>query len=170
MTRKMLVVTLAATKAVLAAATRRASGVPAVEDLVGDGLIARVGGSEESLLVPAAELEVKEVDHSDEVFRTPRAHVVDDSGTIVVSPNVVSAIVAAGLAVTVTLAPPAPAGDKNVVLVIDAGANADPLKFVGKTVLNSPTAVIPVSGVPPGAHLVLASVDGYNARLEVESF
>ena len=170
MTKKMLVVTLAKTSAVLAAASRRASGVPAVAELVGDGLLARVTASEESLVVPAAELEVKEVDHSDEVFRTPRAHVVDSSGTIVVSANVVNAISAAGLNVTVTLAPPAAAADKSVVLIIDAGPNAVPLKFVGKTVLNSASAVIPVSGVPPGAHLVLASVEGYNSRLEVENF
>lgn len=170
MTRKMLVVTLAKTSAVLAAASRRASGVPAVAELVGEGLLARVTGSEESLAVPAGELEVKEVDHSDEVFRTPRAHVVDSSGTIVVSTNLVSGIAAGGLNVTVTMSPPPAAADKSVVLIIDAGPNAAPLKFVGKTVLNTATAAIPVSGVPPGAHLVLASVDGYNARLEVESF
>ena len=172
MTKKMLVVTLAKTKAVLAAASRGASGVPSVEELVGEGLVARMADEEEVLQVPAEILEVKEVDRSDDVFRNPRAYVVDSSGTLVVSANVVDKIekLAAGVEVTITLKPPAPAADKDVVLLVDAGATSEPLRFVGKTVLDQAPVKIVVSGVPPGDHLALASADGYNALLKVLTF
>jgi hypothetical protein len=167
---KMLVVTLARTRAVLGAASRRATGVPPVEEVVGPGFLARVKASEESLLLLAEDLEVKEVDHTDEVFRDPLAHVVDSSGALVLSQNRVDSIAKTSVEVTLVLKPPAVAADKDVVVVIDAGANRDPLTFVGKTVFDSDTAKVPISGVPPGDHLVLASVDGYNSFLKVENF
>jgi hypothetical protein len=169
-TKKMLVVTVARTQAVLAAASRQASGVLPAADLVGPGFLARTKDSEETLLVPAADLEVKEVDYRDDVFRTPLAHVVDDQGAIALSPNVVNQVSFASSKVTVQLLPAAAAADKDVVVIVDAGSNRDPLKFVGKTVANAGSVDVPVSGVPPGNHLVLASVAGYNSRVEVLTF
>jgi hypothetical protein len=167
----MLVVTVAKTHAVLAAASRGASGAPPVAELVGEALIARMADSEQLLRVPAETLEVKEVDRSDDVFRDPHAYVVDTSGTLVVSANVVDKIQkSSAVDVTITLKPAPLAPDKDVVLLIDAGASSDPLRFVAKTVLNQAAVKITVSGVPAGAHLALASADGYNALLEELTF
>ena len=168
--KKMMVVTLAKTGAVLGAATRRTAGVPAVADLVGAGLLARLADEEAGVAVPVEELAVKEVDHSDDVFRDPRAHVVDASGTIVAPSLKVSMIGNTNLDVTVTVTPPTPAADKTVLVVVDKGANQESLKFVGKTVLNVAATVVPVSGIPPGDHVVLASVDGYTTLLDVCMF
>jgi hypothetical protein len=166
----MLVMTLARTRAVLGGASRQATGVPTVEEMVGPGFLARTQDEEVSLLVPAADLEVKEVDYSDEAFRNPLAHVVDGSGTLVAASNRVSAVAATSVKVTVTLAPAPTAADKDVVVIIDAGPGRDALKFVGKTVATVATVEVPISGVPPGERMVLASADGYNSRLEVFTF
>ena len=172
----MLVVTLAKTRAVLAAVSRGASGLPAVEELVGEGLVARMAGKEEVLRVPADSLEVQEVDRTDDVFRGPHAYVVDAGGTLAASSNVLlditlnAASSTSGREVTVTLSPPATAPGKDVVLLIDAGASSEPLRFVGKTVANGALVKIAVSGVPAGGHLALASADGYNAMLKVLTF
>jgi hypothetical protein len=173
MTRKMLVVTFAKTKAVLAAASRRASGVPAAEELVGGGLVARTADEELSLLVPAAELEVKEVDYKDDVFRDPRQYQIDDAGEPTVPTFRIDTVSVAAGAVTVTVqadaVPTVPAG-KAVVVVIDAGPNSPPLKFSGATTLNTKPTVVPVNGVPLGNRLVLATVDGYTSLLSVGTF
>lgn len=167
---KMLVMTLAKTRAVLGGTSRTAAGVPTVEELVGPGFLARKQDKEVSLLVPAADLEVKEVDYSDEAFRNPLAHVVDNSGTLVAASNLVSAIAATAVKITVTLAPAPTASDKDVVVIVDAGPSRDALKFVGKTVATVGTVGVTISGVPPGERMVLASADGYNSRLEVFTF
>jgi hypothetical protein len=167
--KKMLVVTLAKTKAVLAAATHTAGSLPAVGDLVGDGLLARMNDSEAVVTVPPEELAVTEVDYSDDVFHDPRAHSLDASGTVVVPQNRISSINATSAKVTVTVQA-LPAADKAVLVVIDAGANHDPLKFVGKTALSVAGTDVAISGVPPGSHLVLASVDGYTSILALGSF
>lgn len=171
-TKKMLVVTLAKTKAVLGAATRASKGQPTVGELVGAGLVTRLQDS--SVMVPAEELEVKEVDYGDDVFRDPRAHIVDASGTVVGPLASVTAIVATNILVTVTVSTPltlptVPA-DKTVLVVIDGGSNHDALKFFGKTALGVADTAVPISGVPPGTHLVLASVDGYGSLLSSGSF
>jgi hypothetical protein len=170
--RKMLVLTLAKTRAVLGAATRQASGLPAAEDLVGSGFVARTKDDEGTLLVEAADLEVKEVDYSGDVFRTPLAYVVDEQGALTSAPNVINQVtLATGKAkVTVQLLPAPTAADKDVVLIVDAGSSAKPLKFVAKTVANVGSVDLPVSGVPPGQHVALASAAGYNARLAVLAF
>jgi hypothetical protein len=166
---KMLVVLLTKTNAVLGVATRRAAGAPPVADLVGAALLARMTDQEVSVAVPADELSIKEVDYSNDVVRQPRAHVVDASGTVVTPPVSVTGIGNSNLEVTVTISANPPA-DKTVLVVIDGGPNHPPLKFVGKTALNVATTHVPISGVPPGAHVVLASVDGYSSRLEVKNF
>ena len=171
--QKMLVVTLAKTNGVLAAATRKAGGVPAVADLVGSGLLARTPPeSDASVIIPAEELAVKEVDFNGDLFLNPRAYAVDASGTLVVSPNYVDLDTTATTNnnVRVDLAPPAAAADKTVLVVIDAGPTLDPLKFFGKTVLNGATVDVQISGVPPGKHLVLVSVDGYNSKVKEGTF
>jgi hypothetical protein len=166
--KKMLVVSLKKTKAVLGVATRSTAGAPAIDELVGEGLVVRQHDGEASLVVPADDLEVKEVDYSDDVFLDPGANVVDASGSVVVPPRVTS-VAATNVSVTVTV-PPGVAAGKAVLVVIDGGPNQPPLKFSAATALNATATVVPVSGVPPGAHLVLGSVDGYASLLFVGSF
>lgn len=167
---KMLVMTLAKTRAVLGGASRTASGVPTVAELVGPGFVARKQDEDVSLLVPAGELEVKEVDYSAEAFRNPLAHVVDNNGTLVAASNLVSAVTPTPIKITVTLAPAPTAADKDVLVFIDAGPGREALKFVGKTVAAVATVSVTISGVPSGDRLILASADGYNSRLEVFTF
>jgi hypothetical protein len=168
--KKMLVLVMTKTKAVLGAATRSAGGAPVIEDFVGPGLMVRMKDDEPSLTVPAEELEVKEVDYSDGVFRDPMAHALDESGTISVPSNSVASIAGTNVDVTLTLASPAIAADKNVLVVIDAGPNLDPLKFTGKTVAGSTTVKLPVVGVPPDVHPVFASVEGCASLVGVGNF
>ena len=167
--RKMLVVLITKTNAVIGAATRRTAGAPPVGDLVGPALVARMRDVEASVAVPADELSVKEVDYSDDVLRQPGAHIVDASGTVTAPSLKVSTIANTNTDVTVTVST-APAADKTVLVVIDGGANQEPLKFVGKTVVNVTATVVPVSGVPPGTRVVLASVDGYATLLDDRVF
>ena len=167
--KKMLVVLLTKTNAVLGVATRRTPGAPPVGDLVGAALLARMPDQNTGVAVPADELSVKEVDYSDDVIRQPLVHIVDTSGTVNATASKVSGIGAPGLTIKVTVAP-APPADKNVLLVIDGGANHDPLKFVAKTTLNIADTEVPISGVPPGGHTVLASVDGYATKLDFKTF
>jgi hypothetical protein len=171
--KKMLVVVLSRTGAVLGAATRSTPGVPAVGDLVGDGLVARRRNSEASVVIPPEDLEVKEVDYSDDVLHDPRAHVVDASGSVAAPAYRIASITSTNTGVTVTVdtgSPAVVAPDKTVLVVIDGGPNQGPLKFSGKTALNVAATLVPVSGVPPGIHMVLASVDGYASRLRAHTF
>jgi hypothetical protein len=168
--RKMLVVALAKTNAVLAAATRTAGGIPAIDELVGRGLVVRMKNGEAIVTIPAEELEVKEVDYSDDVFHDPAAHTIDDSGLIVAPSLRVQSANPTNGAIAVTVdAGPIPA-DKIVLVVIDAGPNKDALKFSGITTLNQLTTQVAVSGVPVGKHIVLASVDGYTSLVELHDF
>jgi len=168
---KMLVVTLAATGGVLGAATRRSTGAPPAADLVGAGLLVRLKDSEASVTVLVSELAVKEVESNDEVFRNPLAHVVNDSDALIAVPTRIASITADSVEVMVTLpGTPAVPPDKAVVVVIDAGPNDDPLKFVGKTAAGVNDTKLPISGVPPGAHLVLASVAGYGSAIDIGTF
>jgi hypothetical protein len=167
---KMLVVGLAKTKAVLAGATRTAGDIPAIGDLVGPGLLVRTKDDEATLMVPVEELEVKEVDFAEEVFHDPAAHTVDDRGMIAAaSLGVVSANLANGSINVVVAAGPVPA-DKNVLVVIDAGPNQEALRFSGITTLNQVSTSVPISGVPFGRHIVLASVNGYRSLVEPKDF
>jgi hypothetical protein len=165
--KKMLVVHLARTNAVLGVATRRTAGVPPVGDLVGAALLARTT-QESGVAVAADELAVKEVDYSDDVVRQPMAHVVDASGAVVTAAQKVQSMTNSNLEVALTVSA-APAADKPVLIVIDGGANHDSLKFVGKTAAAA-TFSVAVSGVPPGAHVVLASVDGYAPLVDTRTF
>src|SRR6185295_18221895 len=127
--KKMLVVLMSRTNAVLGVATRRTAGAPPIADLVGPALLARPVDQESGVAVPADELTVKEVDYSDDVVRQPLAHVVDSSGTVIAPTAKVTAVADPGLTIKVTVSPGPPA-DKTVLLVIDGGTNHDPLKFV----------------------------------------
>ena len=167
--KKMLVVLLTKTNAVLGVATRRSAGAPPAGDLVGAALLARIPDVEAGVAVPVDELTVKEVAYSDDVVRQPLAHVVDTTGTVIATSSKVSAIGAPGVKITVTVAP-APPADRAVLVVVDGGASHDPLKFVAKTALNTAATDVAISGVPPGSHMVLASVDGYTPKLELKSF
>jgi hypothetical protein len=159
-TRKMLVVLLTKTNAVLGVATRRTAGVPPVAELVGGALLARTT-QESGVPVPADELTVKEVDYSDDVVRQPLAHIIDASGTVVAAVPKITAIANTTLAITLTVSA-APPADKTVVVVVDGGSSHDPLTFVGKTPVSATTTIsVPASGVPPGDHVVIASLDGY---------
>jgi hypothetical protein len=96
------------------------------------------------------------------------AHIVDASGSVVVAPQRVSSMAATNVTVTLTLSVAA-AADKAVLIVIDGGANQAPLKFAAKTVAST-SIPVSVSGVPPGSHVMLASVDGYAPNIDVGTF
>jgi hypothetical protein len=163
----MLVVYMSSTKAVLGAASRRAMGEPAVEDIVGAALPLRASDMESGVAVAAADLAVKEVDYSDDVFRQPLNHGLDTSDAVVlVSPTLTATSSSSKVTVTMSVAP---AADKSVVIVIDAGSNRDPLKFTAKTTTLA-TLDVPVTGVPPGSHDALISVDGYVSLIQNGSF
>jgi hypothetical protein len=165
--RKMLVIYLAATHAVLGVATRKRAGAPPLADLVGDALIARsalVG----DIAVPADVLAVKEVDYSEEVIRQPLLHGLDQNGVAVPAPSSVTALTATSAVLTLTLGSAASA-DKAVLVVIDGGVGQGALRFGAKT-LASTTVSVPISGVSPGAHVVLASVDGFAPLLASATF
>lgn len=166
-TNKMLAVFLSKTNAVLGVATRHAAGTPAVADLVGAGLVTRTT-QETGVVVVADELGVKEVDYSDDVVRQPLAHVVDTGGGVVATTSKVTAITSSNLDVVLTLSPAA-AADKAVLIVIDGGANHEPLRFAGKTVAGT-SVTVPIAGVPPGSHAVLGSVDGYASFVNEHTF
>jgi len=168
-TRKMLVVLLTRTNAVLGVATRRTVGAPAADDLVGSALLVRITNEESSVAVPVDELTVKEVDYSDDVFRQPLAHVVDPTGTVIATSSAVSNIGTPGLTIKVKVSPVPPA-DRTVLVVVDGGGSHEPLKFIAKTIVNQAETEVAISGVPPGDHMVLASVDGYTPKLEVKHF
>jgi hypothetical protein len=166
--RKMLIVTLTKTNGVLAVATRvGGAGLPAPADLVGDGLLARVQDDEGVVMIPTEELAVQEVDYNEEVIRTPLTHTVDPSGMVTVPAQGMKSVSPGASKVTVKVnpapAPPTVPAGKAVVVVIDAGATLGPLKFFGSTAADTTDTDIPISGVPQGSHLVLASVDGYGA-------
>jgi hypothetical protein len=155
----MLVIRLAKTKAVLAAATHTAAAVPAAADLVGTGLLARTTGLDISMTVPAEALEVKEADYTEDVFRRPLTFALDDSGNVLQVANVITGVGAGVGTVTVTLAATV-TPDKAMLVVVDAGPNYPPQIASGKTPSGGGPVALPVS-VPPGQHLVLASVDGF---------
>ena len=158
--KKMLVITLAKTHAVLAAVTRGASGAPNVEDLVGEGLLVRMTDREEAVSIPAADLEVKEVEYVDEIFQNPFARAIDASGTIVV-PNHGMATPAVALPkITVSMNSPNVSSDKSVLVVIDAGPGRDVLKPFGTILAGAVSTILTTNDVPSGTHLLLASVDG----------
>lgn len=167
--KKMLVVSLAKTNAVVGVATRRTAGAPPIEDLVGSALLTRIAGLESGVPVPVEELSVKETDYSEDVVRQPLAHVMDASGIPIVPSGTVSAIGTPGVTIQVTVSS-APPADKAVLVVIEAGPNREPLRFVAKTTLNAANTDVPIAGVPPGDHVVLASVDGFGTRLESKLF
>lgn len=168
--KKMLVVMVAKTKAVLGVATRTAGGLPAAQELVGPGLLTRSKDSEVTLAVPVEELEVKEFEYSDGVFRDPASHTVDDTGTIVAPSLRVKSIDSTNAQVTVKLDAGPVAADKAILIVIDAGPNYPPFKFEGKTALNILDTIVPITGVPPDTHPVFASVDGYTSLVVVGNF
>jgi hypothetical protein len=167
--KKMIVVLLTKTNAVLGVATRRAPGPPAVADLVGPGLLLRMTDEDATIAVPPDELSTKEVDYLEDVVRQPLGHVIDSSGTVVTPPINVSGISSTNLAVTVTVSA-APAADKTVLVVIDGGPNQPPLKFVAKTAQSVAATVVPISSVPPGERMILASVDGHAPRLQLHTY
>jgi len=165
--KKMLVVYLTGTKAVLGVASRRAAGAPAVDELVGAALPLRASGMDAGVAVAAADLAVKEVDFAGDVFRQPLNHGLDDNDGVVLATSTLSASYASSK-VTITLTP-ATVADKAALVVIDVGANREPLKFSAKTT-TSGTLVVPVTGVPSGSHDVLISVDGYPSLLAAGGF
>lgn len=166
--KKMLVVTLAKTKGVLAGVTQSGAAVPPVADLVGPGLLIRKRDSELGVVVPVEELEVSEVDFNDEVFRQPLVHIGGDTATV---PGQLILTVAVGSGkVTVTVQSASPVPDARAVLVvIDAGPNQDPVRLTGRTAAGVATIDFSISGIT-GTHLVLASVEGYASKAEVGSF
>ncbi len=166
--KKMLVVYVTSTKAVLGVATRRAAGAPPVGDLVGTSLPVRVKTMESGVAVAAGDLSVKEVDYGDDVVRQPLKHGLDASDAVVLVSPTISGVSYASNEVTVTLSAVPPA-DKSVMIVVDAGANREPLRFSAKTTASASVAV-PVSGVPPGSHDVFASVEGHVSFVDTASF
>jgi hypothetical protein len=162
----MLVVTIARTKAILAAATRTASGPPAVDELVGDGLYVRSEGTDNGVLVPVSELEVKELDISDLVFRSPLTYVVDASNVALAPSLQVHDISFTSPKITVTVDGTAVPADKSVLVLIDRGPNQQPLTLTSKTTLNAQDTQISVSGVSGGNHVVLATVEGYGTLVK----
>jgi hypothetical protein len=173
--KKMLVVTLAKTGAVLAAVTRSAPGAALARELLPDGLLLRqrdVLDAEGGLLLPPEDLDVKEVDFSAAVFRNPRGHVLDASGAVTAPQHIVKTMTPSATKVTVTVGSGSvqmPA-DKPVVVVIDGGPNGPALRFFGKTAFNVAATEVPVSGVPTGTRAIIASVDGFGALLDEHSF
>lgn len=165
--KKMLVVYLASTNAVLGVATRRAAGAPPVGDLVGNALPVRTPGKESGVAVAAENLAVKEVDYSDDVVRQPLAHGLDASGSVAPVTATIS-VASTSLLVTLTLSTAAVA-DKSALVIVDAGATRDPLKFTAKTTATN-TVTVPVSAVPPGLHDIFVSVDGYVPTIGSGSF
>jgi len=165
--RKMLVVHLLATNVVLGVATRKTPGAPPVGDLVGDAFVAR-SPQDVGIAVPAALLGVKEVDYSDEVVVQPTAHGLDATGAVAALAAKVSAVAADGVQVKLTLSP-APPVDKAAQVLIDGGAGQAALLFNAKTQAST-SLDVPVSGVSPGSHVVLASVDGFAPCLATVTF
>ena len=165
--RKMLVVVLNKTNAVVGVATRRSAGVPAVTDLAGSGLLLRVADQDAMIAVAADELVVKEVDYSEDVVRQPFGYVLNAGGAVIAPSVKVSGTVTTISTVSVNLSAAQP--DKDVVLIIDVGSGQKPLKFTGKAGAASPV-IVPVSGVAAGTHLILATVDGCAPRLEAKNF
>lgn len=166
--KKMLVVYLASTNAVLGVATRRAAGAPPVGDLVGTALPVRTPGKESGVAVAAENLAVKEVDYSDDVVRQPLAHGLDASGSVAPITAPINGVASTSLVVTITLSTAAVA-DKSVLVIVDAGATRDPLKFTAKTTASA-TVSVPVSAVPPGLHDIFVSVDGFVPMIGSGSF
>lgn len=166
--KKLLVVYLNSTKAVLGVVARRAAGEPPVADLVGAALPLRAKDKESGVAIAAGELGVKEVDYGDVVVRLPLSHGLDTSGAVVLVAATISTVAATGTKVTLTVTP-AVAADKSAMVVIDAGANREPLKFTTKTTAG--TAIeVPVTGVPTGSREVFVSVEGYVSRFHTGSF
>jgi hypothetical protein len=166
--KKMLVVYMAGTNAVIGVATRRAAGAPTVADLVGAGLPVRSPTSEAGVAVPADNLAVKEVDYSDDAVRQPLLHGLDTSGAVVQITPTISSVTCTSTKITINLSP-AVAADKMAIVIVDAGPNRAPLKFTAKTVAAT-TVDVTVTGVPPGTHDVFASVDGYVSKVDTGSF
>jgi hypothetical protein len=134
---------------------------------VGAALPVRAKDMEAGASVAAADLSVKEVDYSDDVFRQPLKHGLDASDAVVlVTPTVTPSVSGSDVVLTMS---PAPAADKAAIVVIDAGSNREPLKFTAKTTTLG-TLNVPVTGVPPGAHDILASVDGYVSMVKSGTF
>lgn len=168
--KKMLVVYLTGTKAVLGVATRRAAGAPPVADLVGTALPVRALSMESGVAVAAGDLSVKEVDYGGDVLRQPLNYSLDASGAVIVVTPTISGITGNSANIAITLSAPV-AADKSVIVVVDAGASREPLKFAVKTTATSLSTVnVPVTGVPPGSHDVFASVEGYVSALGTGSF
>jgi hypothetical protein len=166
--KKMLVVYLASTNAVLGVATLRAAGAPPVGDLVGTALPVRTPGKESGVAVAAENLGVKEVEYSDDVVRQPLAHGLDSSGSVVPITGTITAASSTSLSVSISLSAVAIA-DKSALVIVDAGATRDPLKFTAKTTASNSVSV-PVTGVPPGLHDVFVSVDGFAPTVASGSF
>jgi hypothetical protein len=166
--KKMLVVYLSSTKAVVGATSRRAAGAPAATDLVGPALLIRGTEMEAGVAIAASDLAVKEVDLSDDVFRQPLNHGLDSSDSVVAVAPAITNIACSNAGVTLTLSANAVA-DKSAVVVIDAGANRDPLKFTVKTTATN-SVTVPVNGVPTGSHDVFASVEGFASFLDNGGF
>lgn len=158
--KKMLVITLAKTHAVLAAVTRGASGPPKVEDLVGEGLLVRMTDREETVSIPAADLEVKEVEYVDDVFQDPLARAIDASGTIVVPTHGMATTGVALPSITVAVNAPNVSSDKAVMVVVDASPGRDVLKRSGTILAGTVSTTLTTNDVPSGTHLVFASVEG----------
>jgi hypothetical protein len=163
----MLVVYLASTNAVVGVATRRTAGAPPVEDLVGTGLPVRNATLDSGVIVAADNLAVKEVDYAEDVIREPLTHGLDASGQVVVVTPTIGTITCTSVKVSFVVT--STVADKTAVVIIDLGANRDPLKFTTKTLALSPVDV-PVTGVPPGTHNVFISVDGFVSALGSGSF
>jgi len=166
-TKKMLVVYLASTNAVVGVATRRTAGAPSAADLVGSGLPVRDSVVDSGVVVASDNLAVKEVDYAEDVIREPLAHGLDTSGQVVVVTPTISAINTSSTKVSFSVS--SAVADKMAMVIVDLGANRDPLKFTTKTLATSPVDV-PVTGVPPGTHSVFVSVDGFVSALGSGSF
>jgi hypothetical protein len=168
--KKMLVVTLNDTKGVVCAVTRTASGAPPAEDLVGAGLLMRTQDKDNTVTVPATDLKVTEVDYTEDVLRNPLSHVLDDTTqTIFASSSKVTQVDHASGSPTVNVTILPAVGGKSVLVLVDAGASREPIKAVASSDPSGVTKV-PVSGVPAGDHLILASADGYAGLLAVKPF
>jgi hypothetical protein len=159
--KKVLLVSLVKTKAVLGAATRTAAGLPEIDELVGDGLMVRETGGDNGVPVPPEELKVTETDFNEGVFREPLTYSLDASGMLVATSDSISDITAPAGKVKVVFLAAAAADDKAVLVIIETGSGQAPLKFFGKTIAGSTSVDIPVSGVPMGSRVTFASADGY---------
>jgi hypothetical protein len=117
MNEKMQVIFFKQTFHALAAFTRTADpeGMPSIENLVGDGIEARNKATvpppatgTETLLVPAASLDVAVVDFEDDVFTLPLGFAVSGSSVTPISSNVTvtASLTATKLTITVSLSSP----------------------------------------------------------------